>query len=282
MKKSNFLIPVKLRGGTKPRSSLKAQREQSRKPTPHSSEGSRKALLLEAALFLHPFRLRVSPRRTLQISVFFLGCLSADLLALGVLVPELRQARSLQGLGRLSEDSEPPHASAPAPAAQSAQRTLAVSLLSSFPSSHGLDWPLTTHSSSPFLPWLPTPARHHRHSRVPPLQTCAGRDEGMPGSEMRREAGTSGQGEPGQVESRGVRAGASVSEPQIKMHVLGHRSEGRTEGAGCKVKNAHREGAQNRRFAKCQGQTGRGGGRRLAEDQEQREETTSPSKGRFG
>lgn len=209
MKKSNFLIPVKLRGGTKPRSSLKAQGEQSRKQTPHSSEGSRKALLLEAALFLHPFRLRVSPRRTLQISVSFLGCLSADLLALGVLVRELRQARSLQGLGRLSEDSEPPHASAPARAAQSAQqRTLAVSLLSSFPSSHGLDWPLTTHSSSPFLPWLPTPARHRRHSRVPPLQTCAGRDEGMPGSEMRREAGTSGQGEPEQVGSRGVRAGA--------------------------------------------------------------------------
>lgn len=82
-------------------------------------------------MFLHPFRLCVSPRRTLQIGVFFLGCLSANLLALGVLVPELRQARSLQGLGRLSEDSETPHASAPAQAAQSAQRTLAVSLLSS-------------------------------------------------------------------------------------------------------------------------------------------------------
>lgn len=96
------------------------------------------------------------------------------------------------------------------------------------------------------------------------------------------EEGTGGQGEPEQVGSRRVRARACASEAQRKLRVLGHRGGGRTEGAGCNVENAHREGAQNRRFAKCQGQTGRGGGRRLAEDQEQREEPTSPSKGRFG
>ncbi|CAH6789251.1 unknown_gene_6220 [Phodopus roborovskii] len=84
----------------------------------------------------------------------------------------------------------------------------------------------------------------------------------------------------GCVGRRGRATGASQG--RWGMHVLGHRGVGRTEGAGCKVENAHREGAQNRRFAKCQGQTGRGGGRRLAEDQEQKEETTSPSKGRFG
>lgn len=149
-----------------------------------------------------------------------------------------------------------------------------------FPGSHGLGWPLTTHSGSPFLPWLPTPAQHRRHSRVLTLRTPAGRDEGMPGSGMHREEEKSGQGEPGQVGSRRVRARACESEPPRKM--LGHRAGRRTEGAGCNVENAHREGAQNRRFAKCQGQTGRGGGRRLAEDQEQREEPTSPSKGRFG
>lgn len=52
----------------------------------------------------------------------------------------------------------------------------------------------------------------------------------MPGSGMRGEAGASCQGEPGQVGSRGVRARACVSEPQIKMHVLGHRGGGRTGG----------------------------------------------------
>lgn len=59
-----------------------------------------------------------------------------------------------------------------------------------------------------------------------------------------------------------MRERACASEPPHpprKMHVLGHRAARRTEGAGCNVENAHREGAQNRRFAKCQGQTGRGG-----------------------
>nr|BAE23634.1 unnamed protein product [Mus musculus] len=80
----------------------------------------------------------------------------------------------------------------------------------------------------------------------------------------------------------GCGRGRVRASPPRKMHVLGHPAGRRTEGAGCNVENAHREGAQNRRFAKCQGQTGRGGGRRLAEDQEQREEPTSPSKGLFG
>lgn len=275
-KKSNFLIPAKLRGGTKPRSSLKAQGEQSRKPTPHSSEGSRKASLLEAALFLHQLSLRVSPWRTLRIGVFFLWYLSADLLAMGVLVPGRRQADSLQGLGRLSEDSEPLHASAPA--GQRVAHTLSRSSPASLAptDSAGLSPPTQVRLSCLGFP------RQLGTAATAASRTRAGRDEGIPGSGMRGEAGTSGQGEPGQVGSRGVRARACVREPQIKMHVLGHRGGGRTKGAGCKVENAHREGAQNRRFAKCQGQTGRGGGRRLAEDQEQREEPTSPSKGRFG
>lgn len=84
-----------------------------------------------------------------------------------------------------------------------------------FPGSHGLGWPLTTHSGSPFLPWLPTPAPHRRHSRVPTLRTLAGRDEGMPGSGMHPKE-KRGQGEPGQVGSRGLRERACASEPPEK------------------------------------------------------------------
>lgn len=151
--------------------------------------------------------------------------------------------------------------------------------------------------------WLPWLSRTRLASHSPPSRvrlcclgfphqigtaaTVGSRHSGPSQSVMKRCPGlgcaveeNSGQGEPGQVGSRGVRARACVSKPQKKMHVLGHRGGRRTEGAGCNVENAHREGAQNRRFAKCQGQTRRGGGKRLAEDQEQREEPTSPSKGR--
>lgn len=137
-------------------------------------------------MFLHPLSLRVSPPRTLGIAAF-LRYLSADLRDLDAQVPRRTRAGSLQRLGHRSEDSEPPHESAPSGAARGAHtHGLAPS---GFPGSHGLGWPLTAHSGSPFLPWLPTPARHRRHSRVRTLGTRAGRDEGSRDAPGREKSG---------------------------------------------------------------------------------------------
>lgn len=231
-------------------------------------------------MFLHPLSLRVSPPRTLGITAF-LGYLSADLCDLGARVPGRTQAGSLQRLGRRSKDSG---ASARVRPDRSAQRTLTVSLLSASLASHGLGWPLTTHSGSPFLPWLLAPARQPPPQPRPDASNArAGREEGMPGSGMHRggeeRLGRAGAG----GEPRGAGEGVRERAPPAKDACARPPAlEEGPKGQECNVENAHREGAQNRRFAKCQGQTGRGGGRRLAGDQEQREEPTSPSKGRFG
>lgn len=129
-------------------------------------------------MFLHLLSLRVSLRWTLRIRVFFLGYLAADLLAVDVLVPGLRQAGSLQGLGSLSEDSEPLYASALAGQRAAHTRCLA---------------PLR-------LPWLPrTPLASHHPLRfafpaLASLASSAPPPQQRPGPPQAGMKGYQGQG----------------------------------------------------------------------------------------
>lgn len=159
-------------------------------------------------MFLHPLSLRVSPPRTLRISAF-LGCLSADLRALGVRVSGRTQAGSLQRLGRRSEDSEPPLESAPTGAARSAHSLSRSSRLPWLPrtrlASHhplGFAFPaLASHTSSapPPQPRPDTPNPRRPGGRDARVRDAPGRAEERP-----RRAGAGG-------ESRG--AGEGVREP---------------------------------------------------------------------